>query len=199
MSNVQPTRCLAESPSVTELFHRINSLIPNDQKLVSVPPRMPAAAALELLEKAGFSQAPVVFGHEVLGLFSYRSYSRAVTVYSQKAPRNRKFEPLELVVEECMDPKPHFARVTDEFVEWFDVIDRADAVLVGEPNRLQAIVTAMDILRYLYRVASPFVLIGETERALRALMQMAVVLRPSRRSRESALKINTTRTEYLHN
>ena len=46
--------------------------------------------------------------------------------------------------------------------------------LVGEPNRLQGIVTAMDILRYMYGVASPFVLIAEVELALRALMQLAV-------------------------
>jgi CBS domain-containing protein len=174
MSDVQPIRSFPDFPSVTELFHRINRVIPDNQKLVSVPPQMPAADALELLEKAGFSQAPVIVGREVLGIFSYRSFSRAVIVQSRAATKNRKFEPLELVVEECMDPRPHFAGVTDEFVEWFDVIDRADAVLVGEPNRLQAIVTAMDILRYLYRIASPFVLIGETERALRALMQMAV-------------------------
>jgi hypothetical protein len=57
---------------------------------------------------------------------------------------------------------------TDEFAEWFDFIDRYDSALIGEPNRLQGIVTAMDILRYLYRVASPFVLLAEFELALRA-------------------------------
>jgi predicted transcriptional regulator len=174
MSNDPLFRSLEDFPSITELFHRINRVIPDEQKIVSVPPEMPVTDALELMDKHEFSQVPVVVGREVLGLFSYRSFSRAVIKLSQTATKNKKFEPLELVVEECMNPKPDFARVTDEFVEWFDVIDRNDAVLVGEPNRLQAIVTAMDILRYLYRVASPFVLISEVERALRALMQMAV-------------------------
>lgn len=160
--------------TVTELFHRLNSVMPDDQKLVSVPPEMPVSDALELLHKHGFSQVPVVVGREVLGVFSYRSFSTAVIMHSQSATKSKKFELLELVVEECMNPKPSFARVTDEFVEWFDAIDRDDSVLVGEPNHLQGIVTAMDILRYLYRVASPFVLIGEVELALRALMQMAV-------------------------
>jgi CBS domain-containing protein len=117
---------------------------------------------------------PVVVGREVLGLFSYRTFSQAVIAHGRAATKNRKLDPLELTVDECMEPKPHFARVTDEFVEWFDVIDRSDSVLIGSPNRLQGIVTAMDILRYLYRVASPFVLIGEVELAIRALMQMAV-------------------------
>jgi hypothetical protein len=78
-----------------------------------------------------------------------------------------------LLVEDCLE-KATFARVTDEFADWFEFIDHHDAVLVGEPSRLQGIVTAMDILRYLYRVASPFVLIAEIELGLRALMQLAV-------------------------
>jgi CBS domain-containing protein len=163
-----------EQPFVAQLFHRVNSVIPDDQKLISVPPEMPVSEALALLDEHGFSQVPVVVGREVLGLFSHRSFSRAVIVHSGSATKNKKFEPLELIVEECMNPKPPFARVTDEFAEWFDAIDRNDSVLVGEPNRLQGIVTAMDILRYLYHVASPFVLIGEVELALRALIQMAV-------------------------
>lgn len=160
--------------SVTDLFHRVNSVIPDAQKLVTVEPEMLVAEALDLLEEHGFSQAPVVVGREVLGLFSYQTFSRAVISHARAATKNRKLDPLELTVEECMDSRPKFARVTDEFVEWFDVIDRSDSVLVGSPDQLQGIVTAMDILRYLYRVASPFVLIGEVELALRALMQMAV-------------------------
>ncbi len=165
---------VSDQQAATQLFHRVNSVIPDAQNLISVPPEMPVSEALSLLEKHGFSQVPVVVGREVLGLFSHRSFSSAVIVHSKVATKNQKFDPLELIVEECMNPRPPFARVTDEFAEWFDAIDRNDSVLVGEPNRLQGIVTAMDILRYLYRVASPFVLIGEVELALRALMQMAV-------------------------
>jgi CBS domain-containing protein len=163
-----------ELQSVTSLFHRVNSVIPDAQQLITVEPEMPVADALDLLKEHGFSQVPVVVGKEVLGLFSYQTFSRAVITLSRAATKSRRFEPLELTVEECMDSKPQFARVTDEFVEWFDVIDRSDSVLVGSPDKLQGIVTAMDILRYLYRVASPFVLVGEAELALRALIQMAV-------------------------
>jgi len=174
MSEQSPKNISADWASVTELFHRVNSVIPDAQKLVTVEPEMFVTDALDLLEQHGFSQVPVVVGQEVLGLFSYQTFSRSVISLGRAAPKNRKLDPLELTVEECMDSKPKFAHVTDEFVEWFDVIDRSDSVLVGAPDRLQGIVTAMDILRYLYRVASPFVLIGEVELALRALMQMAV-------------------------
>lgn len=157
---------------LTELFHRLNSVLPNHQAQ-SISPDVSVIDALKLMNEHHFSQLPVVVGREVLGLFSYRSFANAVMAYARNAPHNQRFNPLELLVEECLE-KPLYARVTDEFVELFDAIDRRDAVLVGEPSRLQGIVTAMDILRYLYRVASPFVLVAEIELALRALIQLAV-------------------------
>ena len=161
--------------AVTALFHRLNNVLPEAQQIVSVAPDNLAVEALKKLKGHKFSQLPVIVGREVLGLFSYRSFANAVVTLGQNTSKNQKFDPLELLVEDCLE-KPTFARVTDEFVEWFDFIDRHDAVLVGEPNRLQGIITAMDILRYLYGVASPFVLVGEFELALRALIQMAVDL-----------------------
>lgn len=70
--------------------------------------------------------------------------------------------------------KADFARVTDEFESWFDSLDAHNAVLGGEAHRLQGIVTPMDVLRYLYEVSSPFVLVAEMELGLRALMRRAV-------------------------
>ena len=40
---------------------------------------------------------------------------------------------------------------------------------VGDPDRLLGILTPMDVLRYLYGVASPFVQLAEIEVGLRAL------------------------------
>lgn len=162
-----------DAASVTDLFHRLNSVLPIDQQIVSVAPDQLAVDALNIMKEHRFSQLPVVVGREVLGLFSYRSFASAVVKLAENSPKNQRLNPLELLVDECLE-KPTFARVTDEFAEWFDFIDRSDAVLVGEPNRLQGIVTAMDILRYLYGVASPFVLIAEIELGLRALIQLAV-------------------------
>ncbi|NQU25466.1 MAG: CBS domain-containing protein [Candidatus Nealsonbacteria bacterium] len=96
-----PTTIASDSPSVTELFHRVNSVIPDEQELVTVDLEMAVADALDLLEKHGFSQVPVVVGREVLGLFSHQTFSRAVITHSRAASKNRKFEPLALTVEEC--------------------------------------------------------------------------------------------------
>ncbi|SRR6266446_4497600 len=167
-----PPKGHATTRSITELFHRLNSVLPADQKIISVLPETSVEEALALLGRYGFSQLPVMIGQEVLGLFSYRSFSQAVIKLSRDA-RDQRFNPLEMLVDDCID-RPTYARVTDEFRAWFETIDKQDAILVGDPDRLQGIVTAMDILRYLYGVASPFVLIAEIELSLRALIRMAV-------------------------
>src|SRR6266542_6662147 len=150
-----------ESRSVTDLFHRLNSVLPIHQEVVSVLPETPVLEALDLLSRHEFSQLPVMVGKQVLGLFSYRSFSQAVIMLSGDA-KNQRLNPREMFVDDCIE-RPTYARVTDEFRAWFDAIDKQDAVLVGDPNRLQGVVTAMDILRYLYSIASPFVLIAEIE------------------------------------
>ena len=55
-------------------------------------------------------------------------------------------------------------------------MERDNGVLVGGPERLLGILTPMDVLRYLYNVASPFVMVSEIELTLRALIR--VVLSP---------------------
>lgn len=158
--------------SITELFHRINRLLPDDQEVLTVPGEMLASEALQIMRQHDYSQLPVAVGAEVLGLFSYRSFSEAV-IADGACRGNAKIDLGDLTVEECIE-KAEFARVTDEFNYWFHTLDKRDAVLVGEANRLQGILTSMDVLRYLYRLARPFVLIAEIELSLRALIRHAV-------------------------
>jgi CBS domain-containing protein len=154
------------SKSVTDLFHRLNSVLPEDQVVVTVAPEELAVDALKTMEEQGYSQLPITVGDEVLGLFSYRAFAKAVLEHGETV------SPAELTVDDCLE-EPSFARVTEEFAKWFDFINRNDALLIGEPNRLQGIVTAMDILLYLYKVASPFVLIEEVERSVRELIRLS--------------------------
>ncbi len=160
----------AEDASPTSLFHTVNRLIPDAQVVLAVPPEMPAREAIELMRKEGFSQLPVVAGREVLGLFSYRAFALEIV----KASRGRS-DPADLPVEEFLEhDRAHFARTDDEFRGLIDVLDQADAVLVSGPDNLIAIVTPMDVLRYLHAVANAFVLIEEIELSLRLLFGHAV-------------------------
>src|SRR5437899_1845660 len=88
-----------DNRSVTGLFHRLNSVLPTDQKIISVLPETPVQEALDLLNTHGFSQLPVMVGQQVLGMFSYRSFSQAVIKLSGNA-KNQKFNAQEMFVEE---------------------------------------------------------------------------------------------------
>ena len=44
--------------SLTELVHRVKSLIPENQKLVTASPEMPVAEALALMRRHNISQLP---------------------------------------------------------------------------------------------------------------------------------------------
>jgi len=67
----------------------------------------------------------------------------------------------------------NFADLSDEIHKQFDALERDNCVLVGVPNKLQAILTPMDALRYYYKVASPFVFLSEIELSLRTLIRSA--------------------------
>lgn len=160
---------VAESHSLTDHFLRVNRLLPDNQDLVTVPPDATVAEAMKLLEEHNFSQLPVVVGNEVLGVFSYRSFSTRLLA----TPEFVGVALTDLTVDEFRE-KLNYAHVSAEVRSTFDALDADDAILVGEPNRLQGIVTAVDLLRYLYRVAEPFILLQEIELALRRLMRVCV-------------------------
>jgi hypothetical protein len=132
---------------------------------------MKALEAISCLKVRNYSQAPVVENETVVGVFSYRSF--AVEMAAQNP---EKMKLASLLVEECMEPvgPDQFRPVTGEFPPLLGMLDQQDAVLIGEPERLQGIVTTMDVLRYLYGIANPFVLLTEIEMGVRALMQECV-------------------------
>ena len=110
-----------------------------------------------------------------LGCFSYRSFAQEAAGSSLDDWTRQKCAPGDLKVEECLE-QFEFARVTEEMSRVFDAMDRDNGVLIGAPERLIGILTPMDFLRYLYQVASPFVMVAEIELALRALIRNALSL-----------------------
>lgn len=150
-----------------KLFHRINRVLPEDQELASIVPSTPVGEAIALMKRKHLSQLPIELNGRIIGIFSYRHFSQQVL--SVDAGRVK----LEDVPVEVFAEKPSFARLDDEFVAIFELLDSIDAVLVGEADRVQGIVTPMDVLRYLYSVARPYVLVAEIELAVRALIELS--------------------------
>lgn len=154
------------SGSVVSMFHRVNSLLPDEQNVVSVSPGTLVSEALDLMRKHGFSQLPVKEGDEVLGVFSYRSFSARIAELG-KVDINR------IEVDDCLEDF-EFVRVSGEIEAMFERLDQDGAVLVGDPDRLVAVATATDLVRYLYSIAHPFIIIQEIELVLRELVRSAV-------------------------
>lgn len=82
---------------------------------------------------------------------------------------------MKLPVEEFLEHEaPTYARLEDEFRDLIQTLDEHDSIVVSGPTDLVAILTPMDVLRYLYSIARAFVLIEETELALRRLLEAAM-------------------------
>lgn len=157
----------AEPERLVAAFHMVNRLLPEGQDVVSASPDMPAREALALMREHGYSQLPVVQGHAVLGLFSYRAFALEVAQID-----DAKVNACELPVSEFLEHDlPTYARLSDEFRGLIDVLNEKDCVVVSGSEELIAILTPMDALQHLYRVANAFVLIEEIELALRDLIR----------------------------
>lgn len=154
--------------SIVSLFHQVNRLVPDEQALVILSPDASVESALELMTSRSYSQVPVVEGSAVLGLFSYRSLSNGIKTFECSVK-----DVLAMEVAEFLEQPPYLS-VHDELARLAKELDQSDAVLVGNPNLLQAILTPMDVVRYLLDVADAFVLLGEIELALRALIMRSV-------------------------
>lgn len=177
-STVHNLRILGRDDSVEDidllgLFHQINRIIPENQKLLTIPPNFKVRDAVELMRKHQYSQLPVVQDGEVLGVFSYRSFAKEAANSTLDKIRNQGCAPGDLTVDECLE-KFDFANVKEEMNRVFDALERDNGVLIGSQDKLIALLAPMDILRYLYRVANPFVMLSEIELTLRALIRRSL-------------------------
>jgi len=155
-----------------ELFHRVSRAIPTDQQICALRPETLARDAVKLLKQHFYSQAPVASSGKILGVFSFRSFAIKAAGYSLDSLNSLKHSPGDLTVEECME-RFDFVSLSNELVRHFDALERDNGVLVGSSDNLIAILTPMDVLRYLYKVASPFVALSEIELSLRTLIRSA--------------------------
>ena len=160
----------SEQDLAVELFHRINKVIPENQDLFTFPPTYLVCDAIPEMIKRKFSQVPVLDNNEVLGVFSFRSFSKGVANVSFEGWKEQKCAPSDLQVDDFLE-QFQFARVTDEMNRVFGAMQDDNGVLVGDHEKLIGILTPMDFLLYLYQVANPFVMISEIELAVRAIIR----------------------------
>jgi predicted transcriptional regulator len=150
-------------------FHTVNRIIPVDQKLLSISPSMKAHTAVQLLNQNKYSQVPVIDNNRVLGMFSYRSFSKFSAKKTYAEITQDKVAPMDILVEDCMEQFQyrHFNSEIDQIVE---CLNEDNGVLIGAEDNLKSILTPMDLLRYLLEITRPFMLINEMELGVRALI-----------------------------
>ena len=150
---------------LTNVFHRVNNVLPEDQTLLCIPFDTPVIDALEAMKKSGFSQIPIIAGDQVLGVFSYRSFSQKISDFT-----GEKIDLSQIQVREFVE-KVEIIDVLDDLVKTLESLNKTDAILVGTLKELRGVLTPIDLVRYLYKLSSPFVLLGEVEKGVRNIIR----------------------------
>lgn len=150
--------------SLLENFHRILNIIPEEQSIEPITPDTKVVDALKIMKEKNYSQLAISLNGEVLGVFSYRSFSLRLMKTNPIPPSIDN-----LIVENFIE-QLNFRSIHDGFNEAINILDKDDALLVGNIDKLQGILSSIDILKYLYGFAKPFILISEIELTLRALI-----------------------------
>lgn len=165
---LQPVKLARDDDAPTSLldaFHRINNVLPEDHYLQCVDAHATVQEALTLLKENNFSQAPVRAGEYVIGMFSYRSFGQRAAGHCAE-----NVDIGALSVDDFMEPIAGYASINDDLPKTFDVLDRDNALVVGTEDNPLGILTPVDVLRYLYDAASPYVMIAEIEQTLRRII-----------------------------
>jgi predicted transcriptional regulator len=153
-----------EATDLTRVFLRVNNFVPEDQELLWVSAESSVLQALTLMREKNYSQIPVKAGEKVLGVFSYRSFATQIIEYL-----GEKFDPNQLRVVEFTE-NIEFVHASEDLSKTLDTLYKKDAVFVGNPDDLKAILTPIDLVRGLYKLSSPFVLIKEIEGGIRNII-----------------------------
>ncbi|MEU7888114.1 CBS domain-containing protein [Microbispora bryophytorum] len=144
----------------------MSQLVPDDQEVLTVPAGTRVEQALKLMRLHNFDQLPVTATeNRVIGTFTYRSLARGM-------PHIRRDNPLSTPVDDLVE-ELQFVRPSQDVSTLLPHLEADQAVLVGDEDRLLAIVTATDISKFLWSRTRPFVLLQDIELGIRHLMRIS--------------------------
>ena len=149
-------------------FLRVGQVVPTDQEVATVEFAMPVSNALAMMAQRGFDQVPVTSNGMVVGVFSYRSLALNLGIV------RRQDSPLSYPVGDFLEDLA-FVRPGSEVEDALEALNLQGAVLVGDEERLLAVVTAADVNSYLWTAARQFMIVRDVELATRYLAQRACV------------------------
>ncbi|MFI6272484.1 CBS domain-containing protein [Micromonospora zamorensis] len=147
-------------------FLRVGQVVPTDQEVATVEIDTPVSDALAMMASSGFDQLPVTSNSMVVGVFSYRSLAVNLAIV------RRQDSPLSYPVGDFLEDLA-FVRSGSDVEDALEALHQKGAVLVGDEERLLAVVTTADISSYLWAATRQFMMVREVELATRYLAQQA--------------------------
>lgn len=144
-----------------EPAYRVSRLLDPRLKLVTIGPDAPLEEAVTLMLRHDYSQLPVMTNErDVRGVVSWGSIGPAMTLG----------QPIPQFVRECM--RPHVeVKDTDSLFQVINRIIESSYVLVrNEQRAISGILTTTDLSQQFQDLAEPFLLIGEIENHIRAMI-----------------------------
>ncbi|WFE51222.1 CBS domain-containing protein [Micromonospora sp. WMMD1155] len=147
-------------------FLRVGQVVPTDQEVATVEATTLVSEALAMMARCGFDQMPVTSSDVVVGVFSYRSLALNLGIV------RRQDSPLSYPVGDFLEDLT-FVRSGSEVEDALEAIHHKGAVLVGDEERLLAVVTTADISSYLWTATRQFMIVRDVELATRYLARRA--------------------------
>lgn len=147
--------------AVVEPAYRVSRLLDPRVQLISVVPDATLEEAATLMLRHDFSQLPVMTNErDVRGIVSWESIGPAA-IFSDPRPR---------FVRECL--KPHVeVKTTDSLFRVINRIIESSYVLVRDEQKVvRGILTTTDLSEQFQTLSEPFLLLGEIENHIRALI-----------------------------
>jgi len=127
--------------------------------------------AVDYMLQMRYSQLPVTVWRDVIGVFSFRSFSQTIVENAGELVSDGSIS--EMSVEEFVE-QLRFVNDDENWESILPYIDKDDSVLVGNRTNTTGIVTAMDVVNFLHQIAKPFVIIGEIELSIRRIIENCV-------------------------
>jgi len=140
-------------------------------ELTSIDSQNDLISAIEVMFKNDYSQLGVERGGELIGVVSYRSISRVLSILRKLgADKNLPGRTVQIAIE---DVEP-VVEPTADLIVLFDLLAENPYVLVNDPDQESSqILTNYDLLHYLRDSIEPFLMIEDIEIAIRTLLQEA--------------------------
>lgn len=128
-------------------------------------------SAIEIMFENDYSQLGIRKDGEVIGMISFRSISRILTILkNMDVEKNLPGRSVRIAMEDT-DPK---ASPDDNVVELFDILAEDRYVLVDSPQSEQLeILTTYDLLHHLRDLIKSFLLIEDIEKSVRRMIKNA--------------------------